>query len=67
MNNYTIETKVKNGKVILKDLPFKEEVDVNVVLIPKVKFKQLNFSKMKKITKKIKGNLSEDIVAERGK
>ena len=25
MNNYTIETKVKNGKVILKDLPFKDK------------------------------------------
>ncbi|MGD8778850.1 MAG: hypothetical protein PVH88_07790 [Ignavibacteria bacterium] len=65
MNQYIIDTKIKDGYLSLDNLPFDEETDVKVILIPKVNFQELSFRKVRELTKSIEGNISEDIISER--
>jgi hypothetical protein len=65
MNQYVIDTRIKNGYLSIKNLPFKEETDVKVIVMPKVNFGELSFQKIRKLTKSIKKNISDEIVSER--
>lgn len=65
MNQYVIDAKIKDGYLSLKDLPFKEETEVKVIVIPKINFTELFFLKVRELTKSIKGNISDDIISER--
>jgi hypothetical protein len=65
MNQYVIDARIKDGYLSIKDLPFKEETDVKVIVIPKINFKELSFLKIRELTKSIKGNISDDISSER--
>ncbi|HED38505.1 MAG TPA: hypothetical protein ENI76_09735 [Ignavibacteria bacterium] len=65
MNQYIIDARIKNGYLSLKNLPFKEETDVKIIVIPKINFRELSFLKIRELTKSIKGNISEDIIYER--
>jgi len=65
MNQYVIDARIKDGYLSIKDLPFKEETDVKVIVIPKVKFRELSFLKVRELTKSINGNISDDIITER--
>lgn len=67
MTQFIAETSIKNGGITLHKIPFKENTKVKVVLIPKVDLSSMSFAKARKLTKKIKGNLSDDIIAERDK
>ena len=65
MNQYVIDARIKDGYLSIKDLPFKEETDVKVIVIPKINFKELSFLKIRELTKSIKGNISDAISNER--
>jgi hypothetical protein len=65
MNQYEIDIRIKDGSLALKDLPFKEETDVKVILIPKINFRELSFLKIRELTKSIKGNISDYIISDR--
>jgi hypothetical protein len=65
MNQYVIDARIKDGYLSLKDLPFKEETEVKVIVIPKIIFRKLSFLKVRELTKSIKGNISDDIISER--
>lgn len=65
MNQYVIDTKIKDGFLSLKNLPFKEDIEVKVIVIPKINFEELSFSKVRKLTSAIKDNMSDEIVSER--
>ena len=65
MNQYVIDARIKDGYLSIKDLPFKEETDVKVIVIPKISFKELSFLRIRELTKSIKGNISNDISSER--
>jgi hypothetical protein len=65
MNQYVIDAKIKDGYLSIGNLPFKEETDVKVIVIPKINFKELSFAKIRELTKSIKGNISDDIISER--
>ena len=67
MAQFIAETSIKNGGITLHKIPLKENTKVKVVLIPKVDLTSMSFAAARKLTKKIKGNLSEDIIAERDK
>ena len=61
MNQYIVDAHIKNGHL----LPINKEMDVKVIVIPKVKFDNLSFMKVRKLTKSIKGNISNDINSDR--
>ena len=65
MNQYVIDARIKDGYLSISNLPFKEETDVKVIVIPKVIFNELSFLKIRELTKSIKGNISDDIISER--
>lgn len=65
MNQYVIDARIKDGYLSIENLPFKEETDVKVIVIPKINFKELSFAKIRELTKSIKGNISDDIISER--
>ncbi|MGB5156441.1 MAG: hypothetical protein WBN77_03280 [Desulfobacterales bacterium] len=65
MTQFIAETSIKNGGITLSKIPLKENTKVKVVLIPKADLKSMSFVAARKLTKIIKGNLSEDIIAER--
>ncbi len=65
MEQYIVDAKIKNGYLSIGDLPFKEETDVKVIVMPKVKFNDLSFLKVRDLTKSIKDNISDEISTER--
>ena len=67
MNQYVIDARIKDGYLSIKDLPFKEETDVKVIVIPKINFRELSFLRIRELTKSINGNISDDISSEREK
>ena len=62
---YSIDTYVHEGHLELSNLPFENGTSVKVVLIPKASLTKMSFKKSQKLTKIIKGNLSDDIIHER--
>ncbi len=67
MNQYIVDAHIKNGYLTIDKLPIIEEMDVKVIVIPKVKFENLSFMRVRKLTKSIKGNISNDINSDREK
>ncbi|MCF8316582.1 MAG: hypothetical protein K9I71_10675 [Ignavibacteriales bacterium] len=65
MEQYILDARIKNGYLSIGDLPFKEETDVKVIVMPKVKFNDLSFLKVRDLTKSIKDNISDEISTER--
>lgn len=65
MTQFIAESSIKNGRIILNKIPLKENTKVKVILIPKVDLLSMSFSKIRRLTKGIKGNMSDDIIAER--
>ena len=65
MNQYVIDARIKDGYLSIKDLPFKEETDVKVIVIPKINFRELSFLRIRELTKSIKRNISDAISSER--
>lgn len=65
MNQYVVDARIKDGYLSIGNLPFEEETDVKVIVIPKVNFSELSFLKVRELTKSIKGNISDDIISER--
>ena len=65
MAQFVVETSIKHGQLALDKIPFKDNTSVKVVLIPKVELSQMSFEKAQESTRKIKGNLYNDISKER--
>ncbi|MBL7074981.1 hypothetical protein ISS37_07070 [candidate division KSB1 bacterium] len=65
MNQYVTDTRVKKGRVALKDVPFSDDSEVKVVVIPKANISKMSFQTVQKLTQPITGNLSDDVVSER--
>ncbi len=65
MSQLVIDSKVIKGRIELNNLPFEDDQEVKVYVIPKFKLDLDSFVQAQKLTASIKGNLSDDIVAER--
>ena len=65
MEHYTVDTHIKNGHLELNNLPFSDNMEVRVVVVPKIKLSMMSFEKAQQLTKSIKGNLSDDVDTER--
>lgn len=65
MEQYIVDARVKNGYLSIGNLPFNDDADVKVIVMPKIKFEDLSFVKVRELTKSIKKNISDDIISER--
>ncbi len=65
VRQFVIETRVKEGHVELNNIPFSDETEVKVIVIPKVNLAKMSFPEIRELTKSIKGNLAGDIDVER--
>lgn len=65
MSQFIVETRVKSGHIEVDNIPFSDETDVRIIVIPKVDLTKMSFPKIRNLTKSIKGNISDDIEAER--
>ena len=65
MGQFVIEARIKNGHLELDDMPFPDDTELKIIAIPKVNLAKMSFPEIQKLTKTVKGNLSDDIVADR--
>lgn len=65
MNQFIVDTRIIKGRLELNDVPFSDEQEVKVIVIPRVKLDKMSFHKIQQLIKSIKGNLSDDIIGER--
>lgn len=65
MNRFVTDTRIIKGHLELSNIPFSGDLDVKVIVIPKVKLERMSFEKVQQLTKSIKGNLSDDVIGER--
>lgn len=67
MNQYVVDTKIKDGYLTLQNLPFAKDADVKVIVIQKIDYEKLSFNKVRELTKSIKSSLSDDVIEQRNK
>jgi hypothetical protein len=65
MSQKIYETKVNNGRIELTNLPFENNQEVKVIVLPKFKLDLNALEEAQRLTSSIKGNLSDEISAER--
>mgnify|MGYP005726075265 CR=1 FL=1 len=65
MNQFVVDTRIIKGHLEINDIPFSDNMEVKVIVIPKIKLEKMSFKKVQKLTKSIKGNLSDDVIDER--
>ncbi len=65
MKQIVVDTRVTSGHLKLKNIPFDDDTEVKVIIIPKAKLSRMSFRNSQRFTKSIKGNLSDDIISER--
>jgi len=65
MHQLTIETRVKHGQLQINNIPFVDDTEVKVIVIPKVNVEKMSFEKIQALTQAISGNLSDEIIRER--
>lgn len=65
MNQYVTDTRVKKGSVAVSGVPFADDQDVRVIVIPRANLKQMVYREVQELTKSLSGDLAEDIRNER--
>ncbi len=65
MTQFTTDTHVKNGHLELNNIPFADNIEVRVSVVPKVNLSEMSFNKIRLLTKPIKGNISRNVHTER--
>ncbi|MCH8128169.1 hypothetical protein IIC38_19810 [candidate division KSB1 bacterium] len=65
MSQIVLDSRITNGLLNLKNIPLDDNTEVKVIVIPKINLSKMSFENSQKITGRIKGNLSDDVIAER--
>ena len=65
MSQIVLYSRITNGLLNLKNIPLDDNTEVKVIVIPKINLLKMSFENSQKITGRIKGNLSDDVIAER--
>ncbi len=65
MSQIVVDSRVTNGHLKLRDIPLADDTEVKVIVIPKANLSKMSFKDARRLTKPIKGNLSDDIISER--
>ena len=65
MGQFVVDTAVKDGRIELDKLPFREKMKVKVVVIPKIELKKMSFSKLVGQKVNVDGSIADLVSAER--
>jgi hypothetical protein len=66
MSRFIADSKIINGHLELDNIPLPNNAEVKVYVILKTELSNMSFKKVQELTKDIPGNLSDDIITERG-
>jgi hypothetical protein len=66
MSSFVVNSKIINGHLEIDNIPLPNDSEVKVYVISKMELSKMSFKKVQELTKDIQGNLSDDIIAERG-
>jgi hypothetical protein len=65
MSQFVTEASIRNGHLELNNIPFTDNIEVKVIVIPKADLTKMSFPDIWNVTKPIQGSLSADISQER--
>lgn len=65
MSQFVTEARVERGRLELFNIPFSDDTEVKVFVVPKVDLSKMSFLEARKLTSSIKGNLADSIRRER--
>lgn len=65
MSQYVVDASVINGYLELKNMPFEDNMQVKVVVIPKADLSRMSFPNIWKKSEHVRQNVSQDISRER--
>lgn len=65
MKQYVADSRVRNGRLELENVPFSDNAEVRIFVVPKVRLSEMSFTKIRKLTRSVRGNLSDEIDRER--
>ncbi len=65
MNKYVTDTRVKQGNVAISGVPFDDDQDVRVIVIPRANLQKMAYREVQELTKSLSGELADDVRAER--
>ena len=65
MSQFIVETRIAKGRLELRNVPFPDDTEVKVFVIPKFDLSRASFHAAQKLTRGIKGNLSDSIRRDR--
>ncbi len=65
MTQFVAEASITNGRLELSNVPFENDVNVKVIVIPKANLSKMSIPEMWEATKSIQGKLITDINFER--
>lgn len=65
MTQYIADTQVKQGNIELSGVPFEEDQDVRVIVIPRANLQKMAYREVQELTKSLSGDLADDVQAER--
>ncbi len=65
MSQFVTEARVERGRLELFNIPFSDDTEVKVFVVPKVDLSKMSFLEIRKLTSPIKGSLADSIRRER--
>ena len=65
MSQFVAEARIERGRLELFNIPFSDDTEVKVFVIPKLELSKMSFLEVRKLTASIKGNLAASISRER--
>ncbi len=65
MRQYVADSHIRNGRLELENVPFSDDVEIRIFVVPKVRLTEMSFTRIRELSKSVKGKLSDDIDRER--
>jgi len=65
MNQYIADTRVKKGNVAVSGVPFEDDQDVRVIVIPRANLQKMAYREVQEMTQSLEGNVADDVQTER--
>ena len=65
MKKYVTDTRVKHGNMAISGVPFEDEQNVRVIVIPRTDLQKMAYREVQELTKSLPGEPADDVRAER--
>ena len=65
MSQYVTDTRVKKGQLAISGVPFEDDQDVRVIVIPRADLQKMAYRHAQELTQSIPGEVADDVVADR--